>query len=77
MILELGRSPGEGKGYSLQNSDLENSMDCSKLFYRDFPIGPVSKTLCSQYRGPHSIRGQGTRSHMLKLRSGIARYIHK
>ena len=24
----LGRSPGEGKGYSLQYSDLENSMDC-------------------------------------------------
>ena len=23
----LGRSPGEGKGYSLQYSDLENSMD--------------------------------------------------
>ena len=24
----LGRSPGEGKGYSLQYSNLENSMDC-------------------------------------------------
>ena len=24
----LGRSPGEGKGYSLQYSGLENSMDC-------------------------------------------------
>ena len=24
----LGRSLGEGKGYPLQNSDLENSMDC-------------------------------------------------
>ena len=24
----LGRSPGEGKGYLLQYSDLENSMDC-------------------------------------------------
>ena len=24
----LGRSPGEGKDYSLQYSDLENSMDC-------------------------------------------------
>ena len=24
----LGRSPGEGKGYSLQFSGLENSMDC-------------------------------------------------
>ena len=28
MILGLGRSPGEGKGYALQYSGLENSMDC-------------------------------------------------
>ena len=27
-ILGLGRSPGEGKGYPLQNSGLENSKDC-------------------------------------------------
>ena len=27
-IPALGRSPGEGKGYSLQYSGLENSMDC-------------------------------------------------
>ena len=27
MISELGRSPGEGKVYSLQYSGLENSMD--------------------------------------------------
>ena len=26
----LGRSPGEGKGYPLQYSSLENSMDCSR-----------------------------------------------
>ena len=26
-IPKLGRSPGEGNGYSLQYSDLENSMD--------------------------------------------------
>ena len=25
----LGRSPGEGKGYSLQHSGLENSMNCT------------------------------------------------
>ena len=24
----VGRSPGEEKGYHLQHSDLENSMDC-------------------------------------------------
>ena len=28
MILGLGRSPEEGKGYPLQYSGLENSMDC-------------------------------------------------
>ena len=27
-ILGLGRYPGEGKGYPLQYSGLENSMDC-------------------------------------------------
>ena len=27
-ILRLGRSPGEGKGYPLQYSGLENSMNC-------------------------------------------------
>ena len=28
LILGLGRSPGEGKGYPLQYSGLDNSMDC-------------------------------------------------
>ena len=28
LIPELGRSPGEGKGYPLRYSGLENSMDC-------------------------------------------------
>ena len=28
LIPELGRSLGEGKGYPLQYSGLENSMDC-------------------------------------------------
>ena len=28
LIPGLGRSPGEGKGYPFQYSDLENSMDC-------------------------------------------------
>ena len=39
----LGRSPGEGKGYPLQSSGLENSMDCivngvakSRTRLRDF-----------------------------------------
>ena len=29
LIPGLGRSPGEGKGYTLQYSGLENSMDCT------------------------------------------------
>ena len=28
LIPELGRFPGEGKGYPLQYSGLENSLDC-------------------------------------------------
>ena len=28
LIPRSGRSPGEGKGYPLQDSGLENSMDC-------------------------------------------------
>ena len=28
LISELGKSPGEGKGYPLQYSGLENSKDC-------------------------------------------------
>ena len=42
-ILGLGRSPGEGKGYPLQYSGLENSMDCmvhgvakSQMWLSDF-----------------------------------------
>ena len=34
----------------------------------DFPGGPVAKTLHSQYRGLGSIPGQGTRSHMPRLK---------
>ena len=37
----------------------------------DFPGGPVAKTLSSQCRGPGSIPGQGTRSHMPQWRSKI------
>ena len=34
----------------------------------DFPGCPAAKTLCSQYKRPRSIPGQGTRSHTLQLR---------
>ena len=35
-ILGSGRSPGEGKGYSLQCSGLEDSMDCIDSSYTLF-----------------------------------------
>ena len=38
---------------------------------RDFPGGPVAKSPRSQCRGPGSIPGLGTRSHMLQLRVHI------
>ena len=34
----LGRSPGEGKGYPLQYSGLENSVDCIVLFRKESDI---------------------------------------
>ena len=61
-ISELGRSPGEGKGYPLQYSGLENSMDCvhgvaesqTQLsnfhFHFSFPGGSVVKESACQCR---------------------------
>ena len=42
---------------------------------RYFP-GPVAKTLSSQCKGLGSIPGQGTRSHILKLRPSTSKQIN-
>ena len=49
LIPGLGRSPGEGKGYPLQYSGMENSMDCivhgdakSQTELRDFHFHHIS-----------------------------------
>ena len=49
----LGRSPGQGKGYSLQYSGLENSMDCivhgvtkSRTQLSDFHSLPLQRLIC-------------------------------
>ena len=34
-IPRLGKSPGEGKGYPLQYSGVENSMDCSPQSHKE------------------------------------------
>ena len=44
----LGRSPEEGKGYPLQYSGLENSMDCivHGVFLLGFPDSSVEESAC-------------------------------
>ena len=51
LIPGLGRSPGEGKGYTLQYSGLENSVDCivhgvakSQTRLSDFHFTSLRKT---------------------------------
>ena len=51
LVPGLGRSPGEGKGYPLQYSGLENSMDCivhgvakSRTRLSDFHFHTISRS---------------------------------
>ena len=37
----------------------------------DFPGGPVAKTLHPQGRGPGSIPGQGTRTHIRQVKNPV------
>ena len=60
----LGRAPREGKGYPLQYSGLENSMDCIELDTTEWLLlslsgGPVVKTSMLGTAG--SIPGGGTK----------------
>ena len=68
----LGRSPGEGKGYPIQHSCLENSMDCTVHgvtkswtqlsevhFLLDFPGGSDGKASAYNARDVGSIPGSG------------------
>ena len=55
----------------LQARTVPNGSLGQKLLYkplREFPSGPMAKTLCSRCSDLGSIPGQGTRSHMLQLR---------
>ena len=49
MIPGLGRSPGEGKGYPLQYSGLENSMDSIGSDYRGHQESDVPIPLLTNY----------------------------
>ena len=71
LIPGLGRSPGEGNGYSLQYSDLENSTDgrvhgvtksraqLSNFHLRGFPGSSVGKESTCNAGDPSSIPGSG------------------
>ena len=48
MIPGLGRSPGEGKGYPLLYSGLENSMDCTSPW--DFKESEMTELLSLHFR---------------------------
>jgi len=65
LIPGLRRSPGEGKGYLLQYSDLENSMDCivhgvaqSQTQLRDFHLLTHSFLIitCNPTDAPYLLR---------------------
>ena len=49
-IPELGRSPGEGKGYPLQYSGLENSMDYTWGHKELLSMGSQSQTQLSDLK---------------------------
>ena len=57
LIPELGRSPGEGKGYPLQYSGLENSMDRGAWQATDHGVAK-SQTQLSHFHF-HFPRNQG------------------
>ena len=56
MIPGLGRSPGEGKGYPLQHSVLENSMDRGARWATVHGVSK-SRTGLSDLTQPYSMRG--------------------
>ena len=64
LIPGLGRSPGEGKGYALQYSGLENSMDC--IVQRVAKSWPLLE-------GPHA----ATEDPTCQLRADAAESVNK
>ena len=58
-VLGLGRFPGEGKGYPLQYSGIENSMDCiihgvtkSQTQLSDFHLIFLNSSHCLLFKAP-------------------------
>ena len=77
LIPGLGRSPGEGKGYPLQHSGLENSIDCivygvgkSRTQLSDFHF---SSLLEFQFTSGISVKGKGGNDNRKKKRQLLGR----
>ena len=69
----LGRSPGAGKGYPLQCSGLENSMDC--IVHR-VAESDTTERLWLSFHFPHpwsSVLSPGLRAHVHDLEGGAVR----
>ena len=69
-ILGLRRSPGEGKGYSIQYSGMENSMDCIVPWKCDASVKEAShkrpqSVQVHLYRMPRTGKSMGTQSRLV------------
>ena len=56
------------EGEDCKSRELKGQGCKSRVPLRDFPGSPVAKIPCPWFRGPNSIPGQGTTSHLLQLR---------
>ena len=67
-ILGLGRSPGEGNGYPLPYSGLENSMDCIWGHKESDMTEPLSYTSLKEYGIGTEASGKGqTRKALIRM----------
>ena len=71
----LGRSPGEGKGYPLQYSGLENSMDYSPWGRKELDTTEQISLLLSYILWPIGMSFCKTVNNMLKLSSEITSFV--
>ena len=70
----LGRCPGEGKGYPLQYSGLENSMDCVHGVAEPDTTEPPSFTLAVQSSGLSASAAGGTDGELrFRMRVSMAK----
>ena len=67
LIPGLGRAPGEGKGYPLQYSGLENPMDCIVMGHKESDRTEWLSRLLSGTRSVGSTFGHHLRGRQIKM----------